>query len=179
MTLSDDLRARRGDPDDPWDQEAARREYKRSAGRTDRARADEHKRARAAGRAGGGRAEFEDDPELVDSFDAGARDRSGGGRPASGRRPSTPRWSPPKPAADFVSDGSGFLLGLIGYALVLNYIRGGPAAVRGWFAAKFMNKPYQPSTPLAPTTPAAPDFGRPPSTPSGIYTQFGGGGVTR
>jgi hypothetical protein len=36
VTYLDELRARRGDPDDPFDQDAARREYKRQAGRSDR-----------------------------------------------------------------------------------------------------------------------------------------------
>jgi hypothetical protein len=38
VTYLDELRARRGDPDDPFDQDAARREYKRAAGRRDRER---------------------------------------------------------------------------------------------------------------------------------------------
>jgi hypothetical protein len=33
---------------------------------------------------------------------------------------------------------------MIVYALVLNYLRGGPARVKGWISAKFINKPYGP-----------------------------------
>lgn len=40
-------------------------------------------------------------------------------------------------------DASGFAFGLIAYALFINYIRYGPAGVRGWIAAKFINKPLQ------------------------------------
>lgn len=51
-------------------------------------------------------------------------------------------------------EGAGLLLGLILYALASSYIRYGPAGVRGWFAAKFINKPFAPaagSTPNAAT----------------------------
>lgn len=40
-----------------------------------------------------------------------------------------------------VADGSGFALGLVLYALGVNYLRHGPAGVRGWMAAKFLNRP--------------------------------------
>jgi hypothetical protein len=40
------------------------------------------------------------------------------------------------------SDAGGFLLGLIGYALLWNFIQGGNAQARGWLAAKFLNKPW-------------------------------------
>jgi hypothetical protein len=41
-----------------------------------------------------------------------------------------------------VNDGAGFVLGLILYALVLNYVQGGPSQARGWIAAKFLNRPF-------------------------------------
>lgn len=42
-----------------------------------------------------------------------------------------------------ISDGAGFVLGLLVYALVLNFLQGGAPQARGWLAAKFINKPYQ------------------------------------
>lgn len=49
--------------------------------------------------------------------------------------------TPPKKLS--AGDASGFAFGLIAYALFINYIRYGPAGVRGWIAAKFINKPLQ------------------------------------
>lgn len=37
-------------------------------------------------------------------------------------------------------NSAGFVLGLVGYALVLSYIRGGPAGAKAWIAAKFWNQ---------------------------------------
>ncbi len=62
-------------------------------------------------------------------------------------------------------DVAGFLLSLIGYALVLNYLEGGPAQVRGWLAAKFLNQPYQPAV-TPPSAAASPSSPAPPSTGS-------------
>lgn len=42
-----------------------------------------------------------------------------------------------------LDSGAGLLLGAILYANVVNYLRGGLPAVRGWWAAKFLNKPYR------------------------------------
>lgn len=41
-------------------------------------------------------------------------------------------------------DTSGFVIGLFCYVLALNYVRHGPEGVRGWLAAKFINKPWTP-----------------------------------
>lgn len=60
-----------------------------------------------------------------------------------------------------VDEGAGFVLGLVAYALLLNYLRGGIPAVRGWLAAKFINRPYHgpgAGTLIAPE----PDFGEAP-----------------
>lgn len=38
-------------------------------------------------------------------------------------------------------DVAGFLMGLVLYALAINGIKHGPAGIRGWIAAKFLNKP--------------------------------------
>lgn len=64
-------------------------------------------------------------------------------------------------AGSAASDGAGFVLGLIAYAILANYLRGGVPAVRAWFAAKFLNKTgagaARPSPVGAPPRPAAPD----------------------
>jgi hypothetical protein len=44
---------------------------------------------------------------------------------------------------DWVNQGAGFVLGMLVYALALNYVQGGPDQARGWLAAKFLNKPYR------------------------------------
>ena len=36
---------------------------------------------------------------------------------------------------------STFLLGVLVWALTVNYLRGGPPQVKGWLRAKFLNKP--------------------------------------
>jgi|GEM_PF-3174012 len=41
---------------------------------------------------------------------------------------------------------AGFVLGMIGYAVAINLVHGGPAQVKGWFGAKFLNKPYLPAS---------------------------------
>lgn len=47
--------------------------------------------------------------------------------------------TPPKRLS--VGDSSGFLFGLVIYALALNGIKHGPPGIKGWLAAKFLNKP--------------------------------------
>lgn len=73
----------------------------------------------------------------------------------------TPRAAAPRRARSYgaphaINDGAGFLLGLIGYALFINFLRGGPEQVRGWLSAKFLNRPYgqAPSGLHLPGTPA-------------------------
>jgi hypothetical protein len=53
---------------------------------------------------------------------------------------------PTMPAVSIPGNGAGFLLGLVGYALLVNFMRGGMPQVKGWIGAKFLNKPYQGST---------------------------------
>ena len=56
--------------------------------------------------------------------------------------------TPPKRLGS--GDLGGFLAGLLAYALVLNYLRGGPEGVKGWVGAKFLNRPYEaPAKPRA------------------------------
>jgi len=61
-------------------------------------------------------------------------------------------------AGAWVEEGSGFLVGMLLWALVLAYFRGGPAEVKGWLAAKFINRPYHgpTATPLTPAPPSPP-----------------------
>src|SRR2546421_8321563 len=61
-------------------------------------------------------------------------------------------WGKALGGGGVASDGAGFVLGLIVYALGLNFIRGGWPAVAGWFGAKFINKPY--TGPVSQVTPA-------------------------
>lgn len=61
--------------------------------------------------------------------------------PAPGGRllPSLPSLSG---GGGVMATGSGIILGIVGYAILLNWIRGGPTQVRGWMVAKLTNKPY-------------------------------------
>jgi hypothetical protein len=61
-------------------------------------------------------------------------------------------------------DVGGFLAGLGLYALALNYLRHGPDGVKGWMAAKFLNRPASLAVKL------------PPKSPTPSATAPGGGG---
>ena len=61
-------------------------------------------------------------------------------------------------------DLAGLVMGMLGYVIVINYLRGGLPQVKGWFAAKFLNRPY---TAAAATT----------ATGVGTPTAAGGGTV--
>ncbi|MFD9053284.1 hypothetical protein [Streptomyces zaomyceticus] len=39
-----------------------------------------------------------------------------------------------------VDTGAGVVLGIFGYALLVNYLRGGPTQVKAWLSNKFVNK---------------------------------------
>ena len=60
----------------------------------------------------------------------------------------------PTSTATVSQQGAGLFVGLIAYALLVNYIRGGTPQVKGWLAAKFMNKPYTGGASTASTTAA-------------------------
>lgn len=77
--------------------------------------------------------------------------RSGGGRGGGsgpGRGPGFGSGGPSllsrggAKASSAGQSGAGIILGMVAYAVIINYLRGGAPAVRGWFAAKFTNKPY-------------------------------------
>lgn len=75
--------------------------------------------------------------------------------PKAPRAPAAPKAAPaakatptrsapatkPAPTGGAVDAGAGWLLGLIGYALVASYVRYGPKGPRSWLSAKFINKP--------------------------------------
>lgn len=44
-------------------------------------------------------------------------------------------------ASSVANDGAGVLLGFVAYALLVNWLRHGPAGTKGWLAAKFLNRP--------------------------------------
>ncbi len=81
-----------------------------------------------------------DDKPTRDAYAAGVADRR---RESRERVLGQARGAAGVRGPDFVNDGAGFLLGLIVYALALNYLQGGAAQARGWIAAKFVNRPYQ------------------------------------
>lgn len=55
-----------------------------------------------------------------------------------------PTLKPPRRLSG--GDVAGFGLGLFCYVLFINYLTYGPAGVKGWLSAKFLNKPLQVST---------------------------------
>ncbi|MCU1449333.1 MAG: hypothetical protein JWP02_1503 [Acidimicrobiales bacterium] len=99
-----------------------------------------------------------DDPKTGPSAGQGGPQKGGGGTKVRQVRPANVfRGRPTAPGGTVVEEGAGFLLGLVLYALVLSYIKYGPDGVRGWLAAKFFNRPYNPpGAAPPPTSPFAP-----------------------
>lgn len=60
--------------------------------------------------------------------------------PAAADPASTVRPSGVPLGGDDTQNAAGFLMGLLAYAVAVNFIRGGRAQVRGWLAAKFLNR---------------------------------------
>lgn len=55
--------------------------------------------------------------------------------------PARAGWSPSAPTVPAaVSTGSGFALGVLAWALGVAYLQHGPAGVKAWLAAKFLNR---------------------------------------
>jgi hypothetical protein len=82
------------------------------------------------------------DQPTQDAYDSGVDEAATQRREERGDRARQTAGTIARPGGgDLVNDGAGFLLGLIVYALVINYLRGGTAQARGWIAAKFINKP--------------------------------------
>lgn len=97
-----------------------------------------------------------------------ARHPAGGTRSTAGKAAGRIVDRQQRRAVGIAADGAGFVLGLLAWALVLSYLRGGTPAVQGWLKAKFINEPYQPGkkaaggtgvNPFVPSpTPAAPTY---------------------
>lgn len=59
--------------------------------------------------------------------------------PAPGRPAGSKTRYLPSPPAQLTGGAAGFLMGLGGTAVLINFMRGGTPGVKRWFAAKFMN----------------------------------------
>lgn len=111
------------------------------------------------------------DPSLLAAFDQGQADgeqgpafhppavrKSGpaanGGQPAPAKKPATTRPGSTKTSKSG-SDGSGLLLAVLTYPMLLALVKSGPSGVSAWIKAKFFNKVAGSSTPA----PAVPKIG--------------------
>jgi hypothetical protein len=138
--------------DDPFDQEAAKRDYKRQAKRADDDQNDTMREVYEQGKA-----------DAEPSTDTNA--------PTPKRSSSS---SMPSPSAVVDRDRSvlggaslgDVVIGMIGYALINAWLVGGSAGVRQWIGAKFANR-----VPAAGAVPASAAIPVPPSAGNG-----GGGG---
>lgn len=65
-----------------------------------------------------------------------------GRRPPASRPPSGPRTRTGGGGSSFTmtDQGAGFILGMVAYALFINYLRYGWSGVTGWLSAKFLNQ---------------------------------------
>lgn len=106
--------------------------YRQGQGAAKRA-LDERPRARPTR----GPAQVHEDPELQGIYAQGHRDTVHNARRQAVSQRVGPALGSAKGAG---GNGAGFVLGLIGYALVRNFLTGGWAGDRAWLAAKFLNK---------------------------------------
>lgn len=134
--------------------------------------ADPYKRAYEAGEAGEPIPEdLAGDPDLEAVHASGAEDARRQSAGSSASTPSTARGSGsgrgPGRGTRLANDGAGFLLGLVGYALLHNYLRGGVPQAKAWLSAKFLNRVATSdiAPPVAPATPARPSTPRRPTPP--------------
>lgn len=126
-----------------------RRQRQRAA----RERDEPFQAAYEAGRRGDDPAEFQTDDRLWATYQDG---QSAARQEARGQRREQLTSSAGAKAGSLANDGAGFLLGLFAYALLANYLRNGVPGVKGWLAAKFLNRPMDSSGASAPTKPARP-----------------------
>jgi hypothetical protein len=153
------------------------RAYRQGQGAAKRA-LDERRR----GRRTRGPAQVHEDPELQSIYEQGHQDTvRDARRSAIAHTVRDARRSAIAPAATTVkgagSDGAGFVLGLIGFALLRNYLTGGWTGVTSWLAAKFINKtgPSSPrgAPPVESTPPYLPPPGSKPHVPVVVPPIFG------
>jgi hypothetical protein len=112
-------------------------------------------RAYNAGRRGDDPAEFQTDDELYGYYQDG---RSAARAESRSERIGSVR----ERGGSVANDGAGIILGLVGYALLVNYLQGGVAGTRAWLAAKFLNRPSgDAARARPPATPARPAGARP------------------
>lgn len=114
---------------------AYRRELKAQDRKRSRAYEAGRQRGKAARRERGPR-EPQGDDELDELFTSGEHD---GRRERRRERTSSAMAPVISRAGGGAKEASGFLLGLLAYAVAVNYLRGGPDQVRAWTRAKFLN----------------------------------------
>jgi hypothetical protein len=137
-----------------YDEDTSPRSSDRRAQRREASERDEPlKRAYEAGRRGDDPAEFQTSDDLFAVYEDGQRAAKDDKR---GERREELRGKAGAKAGSVASDGAGFVLGLLAYAVLANYLRGGVPAVKAWFAAKFLNNVAGQATAQKPATPATP-----------------------
>jgi hypothetical protein len=121
-------------------------------------------------RLGAARRQESSDPALDAAHEAGFDTELGEARRRAARRAGQAAGE--SRPAQMVQETAGFVLGLLAWALALAFLRSGPAGVKQWIRAKFINDPGKAAT-AVPTTP----LGRPaggvvsPATPSAAAGQ--------
>lgn len=123
---------------DPFDQTAARAEYRRQARASDRAESQRMADAYDQGRAD---ATADATPPKATKAPATAPNRAVAG--------ATDAVSKPRSSLGGVSAGD-VVIGALGYAILNAWLLGGLPMVRQWFAAKWLNR--APATPATPTS---------------------------
>lgn len=154
-----------------------RRQTARATGDDARARAYRQGRAAAGralderrrGRPTRGPAQVHDDPQLQGIYEQGHRDRVAQAR----RKAIADRAAPVVgKTRGTVDNGAGFVLGLLGFAMLRNYLQGGWSGVGAWLSAKFVNKTPAKASPNAthPYGRANPNQlkGQSPTNPGGV-----------
>lgn len=141
---------------------------RRTAGTRDRQRAQHYSKGETEGAAAGKRApgrrarpdQVSGDEELQGLYEQGYRQGHRQSRRQAGRQTVSRATAPAvKRATSWSHEGAGFLLGLVAFALGRSYLLGGPAGVKAWLKAKFLNEaspgPGGTTTPATPTAPSA------------------------
>jgi hypothetical protein len=159
----EEIRARRAAEEDPFDQGRATAELRRQARATG-------SRERQAYEAGMEEAAEREKATTVQSPGSSAQAGPEGVQRAARGSSVRPR---PLRGGGVVDNGAGVVLGLFGYALVINWIRGGSGQSWAWIRAKFMNQTGGPSAPPHYTGPPAPGYGGTPPIVVGPPSQGG------